>query len=261
MRQDIELLKVQRLVHSEALFDFADSPTEAHAPEGNPATHEIPSSVATALLEIHEYERRRIGQELHDSAGQLLVALQLSVARLRAIDANCEHDGLINEIQDTVRQIDREMRTLAFLHHPAEIGDRSLLEALGGLAQGFGRRTGIRTSFRCVGNFATLPEPISVDILRIAQEALVNVHRHSRATAAKVVLRIDRDRLRLTVSDNGIGMPSGSPDVPGVGLLGMRHRMEMHGGNFHVTKLRHGTKVCATVPLGIGFQVSGMSAY
>ena len=66
------------------------------------------------LLRIHEDESERFGQELHDSAGQLLVALRLSVARLKRTDADCTHQLLIDEIQETVERIDHEIRSLAF---------------------------------------------------------------------------------------------------------------------------------------------------
>src|SRR5688572_21218920 len=67
------------------------------------------------LLRIHEYERQRLGQELHDSTGQLVVFLLLSLARLRAIEKDLALGGLIDDIQDVVRQIDKEIRSLAFL--------------------------------------------------------------------------------------------------------------------------------------------------
>jgi signal transduction histidine kinase len=210
---------------------------------------EIRPTLVGQLLEIHEYERQRMGQELHDSAGQLLVSLQLSVARLRAINQNCNPDSLIDEIQDTVRQIDQEIRALAFLHHPAELGSRNLCEAVQTLVAGFRRRTGIRTSFKCVGDQTAVAQSISVAMLRVAQEALVNVHRHSQATSAEVILERTANGVRLTISDNGIGIGSGASEGRGIGLPGMRDRMERHGGLFHVRNLKHGTKVTASMPV------------
>lgn len=203
------------------------------------------------LLNIHEYERRRMGQELHDSAGQLLVALQLSVARLKLVEQNSGHDGLIDEIQDVVRQIDREIRALAFLHYPAELCGRGLCEAVQSLVNGFGKRTGIRSSFRCLGDRSAVADPISTTVLRVAQEALVNIHRHARASSAKVVLESNLNQLHLTVSDDGIGIALAikRSREQGIGLQGMRHRVEMHGGRFNVRSLKHGTRVSAVVPL------------
>src|SRR6478735_2509037 len=71
------------------------------------------------LLRIHEYERQRMGQELHDSTGQLVVSLLLSLARLKRVEEDLGQGSIIDEIQETVRRIDKEIRSLAFLHYPA----------------------------------------------------------------------------------------------------------------------------------------------
>ena len=245
MRHYEKVLKRQPAARAGALFQESSSPTQAADSNAMRPTY------VGELIRIHEYERQRLGQELHDSAGQLLVALQLSVARLNAVEHNCGHDSLMEEIQDTIRQIDQEIRALAFLHYPAELGDRGLCEAVQALVHGFGRRTGIRTTFKCVGDRTAVAEPISIAVLRVAQEALVNVHRHSHASSATVVLEKDVNRLHLTVSDDGIGIPAAvdATKARGIGLQGMRHRVEMHGGRFHIRGLRHGTKVSMTVPL------------
>jgi two-component system NarL family sensor kinase len=203
------------------------------------------------LLKIHEYERERLGQELHDSAGQLLVSLQLSIARLQDIEKNNGHGLLMAEIQDTLRQIDQEIRALSFLHHPAELGQDGLCSAVGSLARGFGRRTGISTNFKCLGTQSGIADSISTAMLRIAQEALVNVHRHSHATTAQVVLENRGDSIRLTVADDGIGI-SGLEcvaETQGIGLQGMRHRIEMLHGRFQIRRLKRGTKITASVPI------------
>lgn len=255
MRDEGKLQDRQPLGAVGALFQFGDSayrPADSENSEDLDGSIEMDISAMSdeQLLDIHDYERKRLGQELHDSAGQLLVSLQLNVARLRAVEQSGERQNLMDEIQDTVRQIDKEIRTLAFLDHPAELGDRGLCEAVRSLVAGFGRRTGIRTSFKCPDNPPPRPESISIALLRVAQEALVNVHRHSHASSAKVTIQADADQLRLTVSDNGVGIQSDWREVRGVGLDGMRQRVEMQGGRFNVTSLKHGTKVSAIVPLG-----------
>ena len=242
--------------NAKGIFEFVAPDASATEPDGMAQGESLtapgmPSAVVARLLDIHEYERKRMGQELHDSTGQLLVSLQLSVARLKSVDAQYKDNRVVEEILDTVREIDREIRTLAFLHYPRELGGQSICEAVGSLAQGFGTRTGIRTSFRCSGDTADVAEPILVAVLRVAQEALVNVHRHSRASSAKVTLERLADRLLLTVSDDGIGIP-GAFDADrgrGIGLDGMRYRVETQGGQFDVKRLKHGTRVSANMPL------------
>jgi signal transduction histidine kinase len=200
------------------------------------------------LLRIRDYERKRLGQELHDSAGQLLVALQFSVRRLRAIAEGSAQNQLLEEILDTIRGIDHEIRSLAFMEFPVELGDRNLFSALGTLVSGIERRTGLHTSFKAVGEQSAVDLATSTAMLRVAQEALVNVYRHSRASVAKVVLERCSNGLYMSVSDNGIGMRD---TCEGVGLQGMRHRVEALGGCFRIAHLRHGTKICASVPLAV----------
>ena len=203
------------------------------------------------LLSIQEYERQRLAQELHDSAGQLVVALELGLAHLRRVEEDPGHANLILEIEDTVHQIDQEIRSLAFLRYPIELCDRSLYSALQSFALGFGRRTGIRTVFKWVGDRSPLSEALSVAFLRVAQEGLANVHRHSQARSSKVTLKRHADRLDLFITDDGIGFPTEgtSENSRGIGLQGMRHRVEALGGRFSIANLKHGAKISVSVPV------------
>jgi len=202
------------------------------------------------LLRIHEYERQRLGQELHDSTGQLVISLMLGLARLKRLEEDGGQGVLIDEIQEIVRQIDKEIRSLAFLHYQAELGDRAVSASIENLALGFGRRTGMHISFKCLGDAPPVDDSIATALLRVAQEALVNVHRHSHATAAKVELKLRPTRIELRISDDGIGMPVGEmPRGSGIGLKGMRYRIESLGGRFEVRNLNPGTTVCAVIPL------------
>ena len=217
-----------------------------------PTTIDTDVSRLDEQLRIHEYERQRLGQELHDSAGQLLVSLQLSIARLAAAGEAAEHDRVIDEIRETVGEIDREIRSLAFLHYPAELGGRGLCSAVQSLANGFARRTGIRTSFKCIGDGTGLAEPIAMAVLRVAQEALVNIHRHAHASRAKVLLERQPGEVRLTIGDDGVGMSvTCAGGARGIGLQGMRHRVEALGGRFHIRNMKHGTRLTASVPLTV----------
>ena len=202
------------------------------------------------LLRVHEYERQRMGQELHDSAGQLVVALQLSLAHLKRVQGDARLEGLMDEIQDTVTQIDREIRSLAFLHYPAELHGRDLSSAVRALTQGFGRRTGISISFKASGDTARIDPSTSIALLRVAQEALVNIRRHSHASLVKVLLKRRGGRVELDILDNGVGIRdlAAIADGRGIGLQGMRHRMEKLGGCFQISNQRHGTRVLASVP-------------
>lgn len=202
-------------------------------------------------LKVQEDERLRLGRELHDSTGQLLLALRLNLARLKRSHGSAGEDELIDEIETTASQIDREIRAFSFLHYPAEIEGEGLSESLYFLTRGFAARTGLKVRFADLCNGAHSKGPGAVALLRVAQEALMNVHRHACAVHVRVTLKL-RDRLlELIVRDDGVGLPvSGDAQKShGVGLPGMRHRVERLGGSFAVKRMKHGTKLTASVPL------------
>lgn len=190
-----------------------------------------------------------MGQELHDSAGQLVVALQLSLAHLKRVQGDSDLESLMDEIQETVMLIDQEIRSLSFLHYPAELNGRDLSSAVHALAQGFERRTGICVSFEGSGDMASVDPSIAMALLRVAQEALVNIRRHSHASFVKVMLKKRAGRVELDILDNGTGIQDDALIIGGgIGLQGMRHRMEKLGGRFKISNLKQGTRVLASVP-------------
>ena len=236
--------------HPQAL-QGSDRPFIAAHPAG---AETAPHIMFDEVLKARDQERRRIGQELHDSAGQLLVSLQLSIGQLRHIHEASEVDLMLDEIRDTVRQIDTEIRSLSFLNVPAELGSYGLAAALRMLANGFSRRTGIQVTFDCAADVPAGTGPVPAALLRVAQEALVNIHRHSHATAARMELRKGDDFLKLLIADNGVGMPpiAGLEEADGVGLRGMRYRVEQLGGRFEIRKVKRGSRIAAWVPLESG---------
>ena len=201
-------------------------------------------------LRAQENERLKLGRELHDSTGQLLLALRLEIANLRQVQGTSAEDNLLDEIDRTAREIDREIRSFAFVHYPAEIGRDGLGPALRSLASGFARRTGLKIRFSSIPEPITRSDQIAVALLRVTQEALLNIHRHARAMHVHVMLTARNNLLQLSVRDDGVGIPSVHrlEEDHGVGLQGMRHRVERLGGRFNIRRLKHGTKIVATIP-------------
>jgi two-component system NarL family sensor kinase len=203
------------------------------------------------VLRLRDDERQRIGQELHDSAGQLLLSLQLSVACLRGSEKNGALQSLVDEIHDTSRLIGQEIRSLAFLNHPIRMASSGLASALQSLIAGFGKRTGYHTKFKSSGDELPYKAESAMALLRVAQEALVNVHRHAHASSVTATLKAQPSGLELTIRDNGVGIPAGGELAidGGVGVQGMRFRVEQLGGRFQIKRLKHGTKISASVPI------------
>jgi signal transduction histidine kinase len=203
-------------------------------------------------LMAQEYEGMRMGRELHDSTAQLLLSLRLSVAHLQKAYAAGESEEILDEISETVRQIDQEIRAFSYLHYPAELGQGGLIGALNTLTRGFGDRTGLKIVFNAICERTLANGAASVALLRVAQEALMNVHRHARAKLVRVSLVEHDGTLQLSVQDDGQGMPASTGKAPGsgLGLQGMRHRIERLGGHFLVRRLKRGTKIVANLSIG-----------
>lgn len=208
------------------------------------------SQFLDGCLKAQENERLKLGRELHDSTGQLLLALRLEISRLREVGGTSAQGSLLDEIEETVREIDREIRSFSFTYYPAEIGRDGLGPALRSLARGFASRTGLRINFNSIPESIVQTGQTAIALIRVAQEALVNIHRHAHALHVQMALNQSGGMLQLTVRDDGVGIPPEHDleESHGVGLLGMRHRVERLGGHFAIRRLKHGTKIIAAVP-------------
>lgn len=185
------------------------------------------SRVSWHLLENQETTARRFSHELHDELGQSLTALKANLLALRT------QTGVNGRVEDCVATVDRaiqNVRELSQLLHPTILDDFGLDAGLRWLAEGFTHRTGIDVEYR--SNFTgRLPEEIETHLFRICQEALTNVARHSGATRVRIELASSEHEIRVTIADNGRGLPAdGSALRHGLGLIGMRARARSAGG-------------------------------
>jgi PAS domain S-box-containing protein len=214
--------------------------------------------LAATLVHIQDDERRRIGRDLHDSTGQGLAALELSLTRLaRIIDPPPNSArALVEECMTLARQCSTEIRTASYLLHPPLLDEIGLLSALRWLADGLRQRSGIKIEVELPEAMDRFPPEHELAIFRVAQEALTNVHRHSKSPSVTIRLFEQRDAVILEVEDVGHGIlvrgSSGKvTDVAalGVGLAGMRERMRQLGGALNVRTSTQGTCVQATLAL------------
>ena len=139
--------------------------------------------LAATLVHIQDDERRRIGRDLHDSTGQALVALELSLTRLaRAVEPPSNSArALVDDCVTLARQCSTEIRTASYLLHPPLLDEIGLLSALRWLADGLRQRSGIKIELELPESMERLPPEHELAIFRVAQEALTNVHRHSKS--------------------------------------------------------------------------------
>ena len=199
------------------------------------------------LMQVQDEERRRIARDLHDSTGQKLVALKMTLAQNEKPTASSreEQAKLVDEILS-------DIRTLSQVLHPPLLEEAGLLSATRWLVDGFSQRAGIKVSLNAPARIERLPANVEIALFRIIQEALNNIHRHSGAAAAQVEVKTVDGSLFLKISDNGHGMksPPAQRDTRlGVGLLGMRERLSQLGGHLAIHSGEKGTSIEAQVPL------------
>jgi PAS domain S-box-containing protein len=191
------------------------------------------------LVEVQEAERRLLAGELHDRVGQNLTALGLNLSIVASglpaedypeLAARLEESSLLVEgTVDAMRNVMAELR-------PHALDDYGLPAALRSLASSFSKRTGIQVAFQGDAPAADLPKPVDLAMFRIAQEALNNVAKHSRADRVEIAVKRVNGLATLSVRDNGVGFDpkriGASDSEAGWGLLIMRERAEAVGADF-----------------------------
>jgi PAS domain S-box-containing protein len=208
------------------------------------------------LLESQDVERRHIARELHDSAGQTLAALGMSLARL-AQDAKNNPDQLTKGIRDAeglVQHLTQEIRTTSYLLHPPMLDEVGLSSALSWYVQGLAERSGLQIALKVSENFGRLPSEMELLIFRLVQESLTNIHRHSGSKTALIRIEREGNNVQVSVEDQGSGMsPERLAEIQsrgtGVGIRGMRERVRHFLGDLVIESNGSGTKVYATLPL------------
>lgn len=209
-----------------------------------------PTSLESAFIEFFQQgqaeERRRITREIHDSTMQLLSCLGLALTRLKLPEAAAQSPEIIAEMENLLSEAQSELRTLSYLANPPPLEALGLHDALKALLHGFGRRSGLRPSLLWAGDRAPVEHPTEIALYRVVQEALSNVHRHARAVHVAVTVSHSGDVTEVRIRDDGLGIPP--HPAYGVGLSGMRARLEEVGGSLTIRSISPGTEVVAMVP-------------
>jgi signal transduction histidine kinase len=206
---------------------------------------------AAELVEAQDRERRQIARELHDSTAQHLTAISLLSKIMVDRSHSDEIDPLLEELRGVVAQAQSEIRTLSYLLHPPLLAEVGLEVSLRRYIDGFSKRTGVAIAFHWgLAPGDVLGGDVAFAILRVAQEALANVHRHSGAKSAAVHIEAAAREVRVTISDPGVGIGQAAED--GLGIPGMRARAAELGGTFGISQDGRGTSLLAVFPRGNG---------
>jgi two-component system sensor histidine kinase UhpB len=204
---------------------------------------------ARTALGAQEAERLRTAQELHDEIGQSLTAVALQIEQLAAI-ANPPTAVRLGEVAELLQGSLSDIRRIARKLRPEALDDLGLVNALIAMTSRISRETNAPRFERRLGaELPSLSPEQELVIYRVAQESLWNVVRHAEATTARIALESGEGALILSVSDDGRGMPAGSP--AGSGIVGMRERALLIGASLQIeSEPQSGTTVRLVVPIG-----------
>ena len=189
--------------------------------------------------EVLEQEAKRIASALHDEAGQLLVAVYIALQNL-CNDVPAVQPQIL-KVTQLLDQIEVQLRRLSHELAPALLNDLGLVPALRYLFEGLAQRSQLQISIDAVPE-QRLPRRVETTLYHVAKEALHNVIKHARATAVRVTFQRKAGSISCLIRDNGVGFDPASisarPGEQGFGLIGMRERLRVVGGEMQINSLR-----------------------
>ncbi|WP_083099500.1 cache domain-containing protein [Pseudophaeobacter leonis] len=208
------------------------------------------------VFDAQEDERGRVARELHDGISQLLVGVRYALDNARRLLKRGEVDRALPPLDkgiDNLAGAITEVRRISRDLRPGVLDDLGLGPALKALTDDFAARTGIEANFSTVVFRNRLDSEAKIALYRIAQEALMNIERHSGATVMTMDLRGHAKGATMRISDNGCGLPPEQDRTgPGIGLRNMQERIEQLDGTLRILSSRgtqSGTVIEAILPL------------
>ncbi len=212
--------------------------------------------ISDRLENLQQEERRRLARDLHDSTSQELAVLNWNLGRLMSLvgDRDEALQRLVQQTREIADQCSARIRSSAYLLHPPLLGKAGLAMAVPWMVDGFEQRSGIRVRLEMTRDLGRFADEVEIAIYRVLQESLANVLRHSGSAEARISLHLKTPWLELAVSDDGRGhsrerMMQSFHSCSGVGMSGMRERVEQLGGCLSIECGQAGTTVEAVVPV------------
>jgi signal transduction histidine kinase len=209
--------------------------------------------LSVQLMKVRDEEARKFARELHDGLGQSLVAAKLTADSLQTgRPENSKLKDLCSILHDCVSQT----RTISYLLHPPMLDEMGFGAAAQWFIEGYSQRTGVALSCSISREADHLPRQLQLTLFRILQEALTNIHRHSKSRRADVSVSLTSEKVILVVRDHGCGVPSevlanfkAKGTHVGVGLAGMKERIRELHGEFEIRSDSTGTQITVLAPI------------
>lgn len=207
---------------------------------------------AAHLQTVREDERARLAREIHDELGQALTGVRMGLARVASRVRSGDPDAVASLVQETADLVDtsiREVRRIATQLRPGILDQLGLMAALEWLAEDFQGRSGVKVQVTLPGADPELTPEVQTQVFRCVQEALTNVARHASASMVALQVVAGAGGLSVTVADDGRGFDPGSVSGHSLGLVGMRERARLVGGELLVESTAGaGTRITVRLP-------------
>ena len=205
------------------------------------------------ILQAQEAERLRLARELHDEAAQALTSLIVHLRLLERAKNPQEAQQRVGELRQLTAQALEDVRRVSLDLRPTILDDLGLAPALEWRVDEFNRLDDVSAELSIHGLGRRLPPDMELVLYRTGQEALSNIAKHAQATSVSVSLWTDDNHVHLEIRDNGCGFDPAAPvsdSGSGLGLLGMRERLGMIGGELDIeSSPGHGSAIYAKAPL------------
>ncbi|HKH72067.1 MAG TPA: ATP-binding protein [Vicinamibacterales bacterium] len=221
-------------------------------------SYERNRQLGARLLRAQETERSRIAGELHDDICQRMLLLTIELDQMGRRDRD---DTPAAEALIVAQDISKSLHELSHRLHPTRLRMIGLVSALDQLCAELSR-AGIVIVFTHDAIPSMLPSDVMLCLFRVVQEALQNAIKYSQARDVSVDLRNGRDKLTLTIIDNGVGFDVDTAWGNGVGLVSMIERLDAIGGSLQIdSRPGAGTRVTASVPGDVLHDTDESAAY
>ncbi len=206
------------------------------------------TQISWQLLDNQEMVARRLSHELHDELGQALTALKTTFTS--HVNSGCADPEWGEHCSALLKESIHSAHEISQLLRPTILDDFGLESAVNWLCERFEERSGTAVEYSSTFNGRLTPQT-ETHLFRIAQEALTNAARHSDASLVIVRLDLDAEKVRLSIKDNGKGLPAPEHIRKGAfGLTGMRARAQSSKGALTIhSRPGHGTSVDVCIPL------------
>jgi two-component system, NarL family, sensor histidine kinase UhpB len=215
------------------------------------------SKLFQMIKDTQDRERLRVARDLHDHMGQLLAALKVEIKTLdNPLMMGADRDGALGRLRKIADSVGKELRYLVLELRPADLANQTLTDSLRRYVAEWSRRFQISADFLSQNlEVEQAPTALKNTILRLVQEALTNIVKHSSARNISVMLKQHRGQLQLIIEDDGVGFDPSQIAAEGqagqkLGLLGMQERVKFYGGVLEIeASPGEGASVFVSLPL------------